>query len=519
MGINFNDLPKALQTKLSPFMAPGVSVENAIETAKKMGKWSESDSAKLATLNGEKLWGQFDSFEPSKAKDYKLMAVAKEAKEAKSPKPQKQESSNAGNVAAAMTAGAVIGGFAAGPGGAVVGGLAGALISCGPKSDDPHIYENNNNNNNQINVNVTIKNDFTVLENAIKQLINQTKNDNAATHDLLERILGEITLLKEGQNLTRTQLAAKLQDILDALGSNNYLLQLMIQGIGSNKDLLEIMIEKLTENNKELAQIKSGLDVKYQNDAEYQKKVLEILASIKSAIAELGDLGTQVQTIVNAMVKAGADLAEIKAFLKKINDNVEALKGLTVQFGTEGINLGKQILEAINNLNIGSTDVTAIVNAVKENGQHIKDLTKLLEKINNNIEKGNADAEVRGQKIIEAIEKLGVKVSYDLNVILNKIPEDKDYSTVLNAILAKIGDVDAGNRANFNKVLDALAKIAANQKDVDLQPIIDKLQEILQAIKDHKVIVDVTGKVTCECSCGDKGKHEGIIGDLQDLLG
>ena len=40
-GINFNDLPKSLQTKLSPFMAPGVTVENAIRAS-----WKGADADK-----------------------------------------------------------------------------------------------------------------------------------------------------------------------------------------------------------------------------------------------------------------------------------------------------------------------------------------------------------------------------------------------------------------------------------------------------------------------------------------
>ena len=50
-----------------------------------------------------------------------------------------------------------------------------------------------------------------------------------------------------------------------------------------------------------------------------------------------------------------------------------------------------------------------------------------------------------------------------------------------------------------------------------LDKILQKLDEIKDAIKNHKVEVDVTGKVTCECNCGSK--HEGILGDLNDLLG
>ena len=48
----------------------------------------------------------------------------------------------------------------------------------------------------------------------------------------------------------------------------------------------------------------------------------------------------------------------------------------------------------------------------------------------------------------------------------------------------------------------------------------NRMDELLEAIKDHdvNVTVDVTGKVTCECNCGNDSKHEGILGDLNTIL-
>ena len=80
---------------------------------------------------------------------------------------------------------------------------------------------------------------------------------------------------------------------------------------------------------------------------------------------------------------------------------------------------------------------------------------------------------------------------------------DERYKNI-NNLLTVIANKNDG-KGDDAKLLDKLDKILA------------KLDEILDAIKNHKVEVDVTGKVTCECNCGSK--HEGILGDLNNLLG
>ena len=107
--------------------------------------------------------------------------------------------------------------------------------------------------------------------------------------------------------------------------------------------------------------------------------------------------------------------------------------------------------------------------------------------------------------------------------ILEKIKKesekaDKKYDKVYNLmqeIFNKLGASDVTyDDAKLLEILNKLYEMVGGKLD----NIDGKLDEILNAIKDHKVnvTVDVTGKVKCECDCGKN--HEGIIGDLEDLM-
>ena len=80
----------------------------------------------------------------------------------------------------------------------------------------------------------------------------------------------------------------------------------------------------------------------------------------------------------------------------------------------------------------------------------------------------------------------------------------------MKEVLEKLSS-SAANGYDDSKLMEVLSKLS-NMIDT-------RLEEILNAIKDHdvNVTVDVTGKVTCECNCGKP--HEGILGDLEDALG
>ena len=83
----------------------------------------------------------------------------------------------------------------------------------------------------------------------------------------------------------------------------------------------------------------------------------------------------------------------------------------------------------------------------------------------------------------------------------------------------KMDGIDAWLEAIYNKIPAG----GEGGCKIDFDKLMAKLDEILQAIKDHDVhvdvTVDVTGKVQCECKCDGKVVHEGVLGNLADLLG
>ena len=95
---------------------------------------------------------------------------------------------------------------------------------------------------------------------------------------------------------------------------------------------------------------------------------------------------------------------------------------------------------------------------------------------------------------------------------------DATTEAILNA-LNEFKNISTANDKEILSKMDTIINILNNIKDstYDNTELMAKLDDILAAIKDHNVTVDITGKVTCECNCGCN--HEGILCDLEDILG
>lgn len=89
----------------------------------------------------------------------------------------------------------------------------------------------------------------------------------------------------------------------------------------------------------------------------------------------------------------------------------------------------------------------------------------------------------------------------------------------LNEIKAQGGNGGSYDDTELLKKLDSILVILdkIGNKNYDDTKLMEKLDKILEAIKDHNITVDITGKVECDCNCG--GNHEGILGDIEDVLG
>ena len=165
----------------------------------------------------------------------------------------------------------------------------------------------------------------------------------------------------------------------------------------------------------------------------------------------------------------------------------------------------KAIIDAIANIKVngggnGNVDLSSVEKMLSELLELTAKNNGLLESINGKMDVINVTIETAKNEILAKMDKNDANTT----AILNALNEFKNISTANDeAILAK---------------MDTIINILNNIKDstYDDSELMAKLDDILAAIKDHNVTVDIKGKVTCECNCG--GNHEGIIGNLDDIL-
>ena len=358
-----------------------------------------------------------------------------------------------------------------------------------------------------------IKNDLDV----ILQLVQNNQVDASKTNELLNQIIEMLNKFGSSE-ITKEDIAA----IIDAISKNG---------------------DKIDATNQLLAKIQA-------QDENFQKQVLAILA----------DLGVQsseaLTAILEAIVNDSAKLDAIAQLLAKIQATVE-------KYGEEGKDLGNQILEAINKLGIDiSGKLTQILEVANNSTNDGKAIMALLDKVLAKLDTMDANQQASAKAIIEAIANIKIGDGGSGNVDLSSL--EKMLSELLeltsknnglledingkmdvinltierakNEILAHMNQSDATTEAILNALnefknistsndkeilskMDTIINILNNIKDstYDDTALMSKLDEILAAIKDHNITVDITGKVTCECNCG--GNHEGILGDLEDVLG
>lgn len=417
----------------------------------------------------------------------------------------------------------------------------------------------------------------------ILEKMQDIENVNINTNEKITEISEKIDKLKGKFNTFDDSAILEAIDKLVQQGAQaNAMLELIYDAMGSLDDGMKKyfgdLINAAVKNGSKIDDLKALLNAinnSVKNGTEVQKQNAEAI------LKKLDELGFNVVDGMDKITQAvQAGNVKLDTIITILND----IKGLVSKYGENGNKLGNAILNAIGKINFTATvDLSGIEKLLKELGTkqdattgEVTKLTNLFNKFSgttaaqlntiiakmgsgsaklddiiNLLVAMDANQEARNQKVLAAIEKLGGDVTTDLTAILNAInsipqAEQKDYSAALNAILDKIKEGNANNNANFKAVLDAIEKHGAkvtvgmnaildaikNQPDYStkLDAILKRLdalgakaQEILEAIKDHdvKITVDVTGKVQCECNCncGDGGKHEGIIGNLNDLLG
>lgn len=303
-------------------------------------------------------------------------------------------------------------------------------------------------------------------------------------------------------------------------------------------DLMEILkaIESDTSKNAETSNKILG-EVAKGN--EISQKILEAIKLMNKELEGLGDdVKNGFLSIVTQLVEQGASMDDIKELLNQIKGEASKNNELSLS-----------ILNAIKELGTDvSGQLTAILKAINQGNGKTDDLKDLLTKI---LEKMDVDT----KDIINAIGNIKVDGSgnVDLSSIENMLAKLLELTGKNNELLSSIdGKLELINltgkaildkmnveghknderyektEAVLNEILDKLKNQTGGYDDSELMKVLkdlskifnDRMDEILDAIKDHdvNVTVDVTGKVTCECNCGKGDNNEGIIGDLNKVL-
>ena len=558
------------------------TVEEAVEKAKEAKVWSEADDSALNSLNGGANWGKtMDefAFDSSKAAQYKadMPKAQKENQLAQARKriqehQDREETKQENRKTLAKVAGEVVQG--------ILAFTPFGLTAC---QNDVDIRQNQaviiprTDYTKQINeiikrLDKIDNNNTTELKNILKQLDTVIQNQSLTQQQLqiqldaiceklrgwLQQIMDNQVNIQTNDNKNAAEILAAIQLIVngnktveeklqDLMGILNQIKSVGESIDSTTKDILQAIknakdeiINTLNTNNQEVLNAIAKLD---END----QKTLNILNDIKGLIAAYGSQGNAIAEAILVAVGRikSTDLSGVEALLKSL---VSGQK----QTNTEIASLA-QVLNKFS-----STTATQLNTIISKMDKSAPDYNTQLNAIIKLLEQLDANNDKRNQKVLDAISKLGTDVSGSLTAILaaiHSIPaaQQKDYSDVLNAILDKIKEGNSNNKKNFKAVLDAIAKLGVDvafgfntildaikgmpDYSAKLDAIIAKLnsigdgvtangntlKDILKAIKDHdvKVTVDVTGKVQCECNCncGNGGVHEGILGDLNDLLG
>lgn len=311
-------------------------------------------------------------------------------------------------------------------------------------------------------------------ETIVTQLVDISDGikDNAKAQKETQKLL---QLILDAVNNLGDEFKSFGQQILSKLGT-------IIKQNGANAHLLIAGFNKILETLKSMD----------RNNTEGQKHIQELLTLIMTADE------THTNAILEALATGGDKImTHITNILNKHTGQMNLIINLIGKYG-EGI------LDAIDKYGDAITKIgdkmDVIINLIENSGKSLDEIKALLEAINNNtVSNGQkldviiANMKAFQQQITVEINKLGDNITDTIN---GQTVVVKDYFKQVLDKLQQLIDKANGGNCNCN---------------MDMDKLMEKLQEILEAIKNHK----------CECNCnhGGSGNHEGILGDLEDILG
>ena len=407
----------------------------------------------------------------------------------------------------------------------------------------------------------------------LTESIETQKEMNSLTTQFYTDVLAKIDLMKNDMKSGFNKVLEKL-DTLDAnqRGIANTILANIEKMNASQQDFFGSVLENLDSMDANItAGIKNILEQMDKMDKNALDAVDQILERMddmsaeqktffSNIIAKLGELSqNQIDVATKILNKLDDMNNDQKAFFEAVLEKLDTLP--------EGIQEGiDKILNAINdntavdkeilatlgdliskfeNLSPGqATDLTVVVNALEALGVDTKAILA-------EIQKGNSQLE----NIRESIEKNNQIAAKTMDAVENlKNQNNKDHETII-ALMTKLLENDANNAATMDDIKAILNEIKTNTKgnwDTSLR-IEDKLNLVAQTINviletqkelsdDTKaVLLQILAKIPDGCNCEtvdltvivekldalikatEEGrndpKHEGILDDLDDLLG
>ena len=277
---------------------------------------------------------------------------------------------------------------------------------------------------------------------------------------------------------------------------------------------LNTLVEKHDEDGKKLGN--EILNYLGAVGFEMNRNFTAVLNAINKGTAKLGDIEKLVANL-NTLVKNHDEKSE------KLGNNI------LNYLGAIGFDMNKNftaILGAINTGNNGTSELKSLLEKVlakqDQNMNTVNANCKAIIEAMGNIKVNN-----NGKVDLSSLEKMMSELLAQSKKNGNILSSINGKTDVLNATTKSILDVlekETGKNdvryTNIANLLKALGNKIDGKDDKDmldrLDKVLAKMDEIKDAIKNHKVTVDVTGKIECKCNCGQN--HEGILKDLDDIL-
>lgn len=428
----------------------------------------------------------------------------------------------------------------------------------------------------------TIQNLLGDIKGLLGQVIsslNKAEKDRAEFKELLKENNANVKeLIEQGKTIIASDSVrnAKLDDLASAIKNLNIDMNSGIDKLAdklnmSTNQLIAVM-KQLGYNQEQITKMTAAeiLAAIKENTAETKKNGEIMLVGFNNLEGIIKDYGAKgeafAKDVLNyiaavgfemnrnfgnliAEVKAGrVSLDEIKALIAAMNKNIE-------QNGEAAKDNTDKILNYIAAVGYEmNRNFTAILNAINNGGKGTEKIEALLEKVLEKQDQNMNKIDTNCKAIIEAMGNIKVDGGkIDLSsieaMLKDLLAQSKKNGNTLSSIDGKLNVIQITQQAILDKinaeahkgdqryeradafmteVLDKLGKQSDAGKYDDtkllealkgLSNLIDnKTDKLLDAIKDHdvKVTVDVTGKVKCECNCGQN--HEGILGDINNIL-